>query len=116
MVRRESPSSWKSVVFLGQILRLSECGVEEFKWGRQDHPTATAVHAQEVQLVRAANKYGVPIEVNTSHLAMGMTNLKISDTMIAVADQIVVNSDAHSLSDMTTRSRGFDYLRSKGLF
>jgi histidinol phosphatase-like PHP family hydrolase len=79
------------------------------------HPCDYFPHIRIDQVVRAANQYGVPIEVNTSHLAMGMTNLKISDKMIAVADQIIVNTDAHSLSDMTTRSRGFDYLRSKGL-
>ncbi len=55
------------------------------------------------EVVRAANQYSLPVEVNTSHLAMGLASLKISDTMVALADQIIINSDAHSLSDMTTR-------------
>ncbi len=57
---------------------------------------------------------GYPVEVNTSNLAAGRTDMKISDEMVALADRIVVNTDAHSLSDMTTRPMGLDYLRAGG--
>lgn len=57
---------------------------------------------------------GYPVEVNTSNLATGRTDMKISDEMVALADRIVVNTDAHSLSDMTTRPMGLDYLRAGG--
>ena len=79
------------------------------------HPCDYFPHIKIDQVARAANQYGLPIEVNTTHLSMGLANIEISDEMITVADQLIVNTDAHSLSDMTTRSKGFDYLSSKGL-
>ncbi len=66
------------------------------------------------RVVRAANDYGLPLEINTSNLATGRTDRKRLDEMVALADRLVVNSDAHSLADMTTRTMGIDYLRAAG--
>ena len=79
------------------------------------HPCAYFTHTDIDRLTKAANDYGIPVEVNTSNLASGRTDMAKLDVMITLADQIVVNSDAHSLADMTTRAKGLDYLRAKGL-
>lgn len=79
------------------------------------HPCAYFAHTDIERLTKAANDYGIPVEVNTSNLASGRTDMAKLDVMVTLADQIVVNSDAHSLADMTTRAKGFDYLRAKGL-
>ena len=78
------------------------------------HPCAYFPHIEIARVTKAANEYGLPLEVNTSNLATGRTDMKISDEMVALADRIVVNTDAHSLSDMTTRPMGLDYLRAGG--
>ena len=79
------------------------------------HPGDYFPHTEMDRLTKAANDYGIPVEVNTSNLAIGRTDMEKLDVMVALADQIVVNSDAHSLADMTTRAKGLDYLRAKGL-
>jgi putative hydrolase len=79
------------------------------------HPCAYFTHTDIERLTKAANDYGIPVEVNTSNLASGRTDMAKLDVMVTLADQIVVNSDAHSLADMTTRAKGLDYLRAKGL-
>jgi histidinol phosphatase-like PHP family hydrolase len=78
------------------------------------HPCDNFPHMEIARVTKAANEYGIPLEVNTSNLAAGRTDMKISDEMVALADRIVVNTDAHSLSDMTTRPMGLDYLRAGG--
>jgi len=78
------------------------------------HPCDYFPHIEIARVTRAANEYGIPLEVNTSNLAAGITDMELSDEMVALADRIVVNSDAHSLSDLTTRSMGIDYLRTGG--
>jgi histidinol phosphatase-like PHP family hydrolase len=78
------------------------------------HPCAYFKHTDIERLTKAANEHGVPVEVNTSNLVSGRTDMAKLDVMVTLADQIVVNSDAHSLADMTTRARGLDYLRAKG--
>jgi len=79
------------------------------------HPCAYFTHTDIERLTKAANDHGVPVEVNTSNLSSGVTDMEKLDVMVTLADQIVVNSDAHSLADMTTRAKGLDYLRAKGL-
>ena len=79
------------------------------------HPCAYFTHTDIERLTKAANDHGIPVEVNTSNLSSGVTDMEKLDVMVTLADQIVVNSDAHSLADMTTRSKGLDYLRAKGL-
>jgi len=79
------------------------------------HPCAYFTHTDIERLTKAANDHGVPVEVNTSNLSIGVTDMEKLDVMVTLADQIVVNSDAHSLADMTTRAKGLDYLRAKGL-
>jgi len=79
------------------------------------HPCAYFTHTDIERLTKAANDYGIPVEVNTSNLASGRTDMAKLDVMATLADEIVVNSDAHSLADMTTRAKGLDYLRAKEL-
>lgn len=79
------------------------------------HPGAYFPRTEMERLTKAANDYGIPLEVNTSNLTTGRTDMEKLDAMLSLADQILVNSDAHSLSDMTKRTKGFDYLREKGL-
>lgn len=79
------------------------------------HPCAFFPQLEIGRLAEVANDYGIPLEVNTSNLAMKRTDMAKSDAMLSLADQIVVNSDAHSLADMTTREKGLDYLRAKGV-
>jgi len=78
------------------------------------HPCDYFPYLEIAKVTRAANQYGLPLEINTSNLTTGRTNLKISDEMVALAERIVVNSDAHSLADMTTRTSGLEYLRNGG--
>lgn len=79
------------------------------------HPCDFFPQLEIGRLAEVANDYGIPLEVNTSNLAMKRTDMEKSDAMLSLADQIVVNSDAHSLADMTTREKGLDYLRAKGV-
>lgn len=79
------------------------------------HPCDFFPQLEIGRLAEVANDYGIPLEVNTSNLAMKRTDMAKSDAMLSLADQIVVNSDAHSLADMTTREKGLDYLRAKGV-
>jgi histidinol phosphatase-like PHP family hydrolase len=79
------------------------------------HPCDFFPHTDIDRLAKAANDLGIPMEVNTSNLATNRTDMEKSDRMIKLADQLVVNSDAHSLADMTTRQLGFDYLRDNGI-
>ena len=79
------------------------------------HPGHYFPHTEIDRLTKAANEHGIPVEVNTSNLSTGGTDMEKLDVMVTLADQIVVNSDAHSLADMTTRAKGLDYLRAKGL-
>jgi len=79
------------------------------------HPGDYFPHTDIERLTKAANDYGIPVEVNTSNLTSGRTDMEKLDVMVALADQIIVNSDAHSLADMAAREKGLDYLRAKGL-
>ena len=78
------------------------------------HPCDYFPHVDIAQVTRAANEYNIPLEVNTSNLTTGRTDMKVSDEMVSLAEQIVVNTDAHSLSDMTSRESGIEYLRNGG--
>ena len=77
------------------------------------HPCDYFPHIGIARVTRAANEYSIPLEIDTSNLTAGITDMKLSDEMVALADRIVVNTDAHSLADMTTRTAGLDYLRTR---
>ena len=78
------------------------------------HPTDYFKYLDIAEITRAANDYGIPLEINSSNLRSGTTDKKRLDEMVALAEKIVVNSDAHSLSDMSMRTVGLDYLRDGG--
>ncbi len=87
------------------------------KIGFIGHPCSTYfsdfVNIREV--VKAANDYGVALEMNSSNLANNRTHLENLDLLLDMADRVFVNSDAHTLGEMRdSRSCAFDYLRKKG--
>lgn len=79
------------------------------------HPGLYFPHTKMEELTKAANDHGLPLEVNTSHLNAGRLDRAKLEVMVTLADQLVVNSDAHSLADMTLRQHGLDYLREQGI-
>ncbi len=79
------------------------------------HPGNYFRHTDMERLVKSANDFGLPLEVNTGHLVHMGLNTENLDLMVALADQLVVNSDAHSLADMATRQKGLDYLEEQGI-
>jgi hypothetical protein len=44
---------------------------------------------------------------------MGMTDLKQLHIMLSLVDELYVNSDGHTLTDLKKRSLAFDYLKEK---
>jgi len=68
------------------------------------------------ELIRAANDYGVPLEFNCSVFIRNQMDLRQLEIMLTKANQIYVNSDAHTLSQMKLfRPRGLLYLKQQGL-
>jgi DNA polymerase (family 10) len=68
------------------------------------------------ELVKVANHYGIPLELNGSCLSRGFSDLAKLETMLERADRIYVNSDAHTLNQLRdARKFAFDYLRQKGI-
>lgn len=66
-------------------------------------------------VVRAANRYQIPLEFNCANLVNGKTNEKHLQMMLREADRIYVNSDAHTLADLRdVRKLGREYLRGGG--
>lgn len=82
------------------------------------HPCINAPHQEYLDIeavTRMANQYGVPLEFNCANLINGKTNLQQLKLMLDSAEQIYVNSDAHTLHELKTgRALGFDYLRKNG--
>jgi histidinol phosphatase-like PHP family hydrolase len=67
-------------------------------------------------VVKLANKYHIPIEFNGNVFRTGSTDLDKMETMLNLVDQIYVNSDAHTLADLSNKQKVFDYLKEKGHF
>jgi len=65
-----------------------------------------------MELVQACNKYKIPMEFNCANFVNERTNIANLKTMLENANQIYVNSDAHTLYELkTARALGFQYLR-----
>lgn len=82
------------------------------------HPCARYFAAQIdiSQVVEAANSYGIPLELNGSNLANGKTNRPLLRQMLQQAQQIYVNSDAHTLNELRDSRRvAFKFLREEGI-
>ncbi|MBU1974917.1 MAG: PHP domain-containing protein [Nanoarchaeota archaeon] len=72
-------------------------------------------HLDVSKVVRAANDYGIPLELNGADLAMNRSDPDVLRHMLNEADAIYVNSDAHTLADLRDfRELGFQYLREEG--
>ena len=70
---------------------------------------ASTVNVPEV--VKAANDHGIPLELNGSYLGKRGDERNVQQ-MLERADQIYVNSDAHTLYGLQTlRAKCFEYLR-----
>jgi len=64
-------------------------------------------------LVKVANEYNIPIELNAKYFVCWRTNMEKIEVMLSLVDQLYVNSDAHTLYDMNLRAQAFDYLKEK---
>ena len=69
-----------------------------------------------MELIETCNKYEIPMEFNCANFVNGRTNIDNLKTMLKNANQIYVNSDAHTLYELKiTRALGFQYLKEMGL-
>ncbi|MFP4524414.1 MAG: PHP domain-containing protein [Candidatus Woesearchaeota archaeon] len=72
-------------------------------------------HVDVRRVVEEANRYGVPVELNGSGLLKGSSVHNHTRTILECADRVMVNSDAHSLSDLEDgRKAAFDFLKDNG--
>ena len=68
-------------------------------------------------IIDLANHYNVPIEFNGSNLYTKRTNMKNLMKVLNHADQIYINSDAHTLYELKeARNFCFEFLEEKGLW
>jgi hypothetical protein len=66
-------------------------------------------------VVEIANNYHIPLELNAKTLHRGNAIIEKLDYMLENADEIYVNSDAHTLRGMKElRKSAFEYLKQKG--
>ncbi|MCT4617275.1 MAG: PHP domain-containing protein [Candidatus Gracilibacteria bacterium] len=64
------------------------------------------------QIVEVANKYNIPLEFNAKNIVKGDTNLEKLDYMLKNANEIYINSDAHTLYDLKeSRKFAIKYLK-----
>ncbi len=82
------------------------------------HPCIKAPYQEHLDievLTRTANEHGIPLEFNCANLVNGKTDLEKLRKMLNLADQVYVNSDAHTLYELkTVRALGFTFLRDNG--
>jgi histidinol phosphatase-like PHP family hydrolase len=72
-------------------------------------------HVDVRRVVEAANEYGVPVELNGSGLLKGSSVHDHTRLILEHADRVMVNSDAHSLSDLEDgRKAAFGFLKDNG--
>lgn len=63
------------------------------------------------EIVEAASKKDIAVELNCSNLAYGKTDLDNLEAMLSACDKLYVNSDAHTMNELISiRQKGFDYL------
>ena len=66
-----------------------------------------------IEIVSAANKAGIPLELNCANLVNNKTCEKNLKAMLSCCDFLYVNSDSHTLFEfINVRNEGFDYLKS----
>jgi len=81
------------------------------------HPTSRRDFSREVDMVRlchVARDYGIPLEINGKDFSNGNMDYKALDIMLRNADQVMVNSDAHSVYHLRYAKRvAYDFLRTR---
>lgn len=64
------------------------------------------------EIVNAANKAGIALELNCANLVNGKTSLPHLNALLSSCDALYVNSDAHTLYEFKNmRNKGFAYLK-----
>jgi len=67
------------------------------------------------KLVDTANEYNIPLECNAKNIVRWKTNLEKLDYLLRNANQIYLNSDAHTLHELkNARPFAIKYLKEKG--
>ncbi len=82
------------------------------------HPCSTYFRefANIKEVVKAANDYGVALEINGSNLVNGNTDMKNLQILLENAAKVYVNSDAHTLYELqNARIVAFEHLKSMGV-
>jgi len=71
-------------------------------------------HLNIEMLVKLANQYQIPVELNCANLVNQKTNLDNLGKMLKICDTLYINSDAHTLWEMQEmRKVGIKYLQNK---
>ena len=69
-------------------------------------------HIDVIPIIELAIEKGVPFELNCGNLVTKRTNMTNLQKMLSRAKQLYINSDAHTLSELTLyRKEGFSFLR-----
>lgn len=72
-------------------------------------------HLDIKTLVRFCNEQHIPLEFNGKNLMRGKTDLEKLKILLGEANEIYVNSDAHTLYELeTARNTAFAYLKDNG--
>ncbi|MCM2286612.1 MAG: PHP domain-containing protein [Desulfobacula sp.] len=76
-------------------------------------PFSNELSPKDIQeIVAAADRAGIALELNCANLANGKTSLPHLGAMLSCCKSLYVNSDAHTLHEFqTVRHRGFAYLK-----
>jgi histidinol phosphatase-like PHP family hydrolase len=63
-------------------------------------------------VISAANDYGIPMEFDTGNFVRGDSDLRVLEKILTRCHKVMVNSDAHVLSDLKyNRKAGFKYMK-----
>lgn len=108
--------------YIGNPVQINEAYQEAIKKHHQKikllgHPDAKdfAEYLDLKWLVKAANDYGIPMEVDCANLRKGIAVRDNLQMMLEEADQLYVNSDAHTRYEFETlREEGFKTLAGMG--
>lgn len=66
-------------------------------------------------IAQVLNQYQIPVEVNCSNLSSDKEDIEKLKELVAIIEAgVYVNSDAHTLYDLTKRQTGFDFLKEQG--
>ncbi|MBI4152006.1 PHP domain-containing protein [Candidatus Woesearchaeota archaeon] len=110
-------------IYSGDFTKVTEAYCQAIeRFGQQinvlGHPYVLDSYQQYLDIeavTRKANEHNIPLELNGVYLLKGKVDFAQLDRMLALADRIYVNSDAHTLHELkNAREAGFAYLRERG--